>query len=186
MASRKARSVVRKAVRKATRPKSRVRAKSKASAKRTPAGKVAVSPRTPKPAPLSERKFPETLRLKSFTPGFTVNDLAKSIAFYTEGLGFIVGQRWTEGEVLRGVMLKAGATELGLSQDDWKLGRDRKKGEGFRLWCETTQDLDAIAARLKAAGFPLTSEPTDNPEWKMRSFSVDDPDGYHLTISRDL
>ena len=136
---------------------------------------------------LVDRKTPETLRLLSFTPSLTVNDLAKSIAFYTDGLGFIVGERWQGDDgVLRGVMLQAGSCELGVSQDDWKLGKDRKKGVGSRLFLETAQDINAIAARVKAVGHALTEEPTDNPQWGVRSFSVDDPDGFHLTVTRDL
>ena len=132
------------------------------------------------------RQTPETLRLRSIAPSLTVNDLQKSLAFYEGGLGFMISERWTDGDVLRGVMLKAGLTEVGLSQDDWKLGRDRQKGTGFRLWCQTAQPVDAIAARLKAAGYSLTEEPQDHPAWKVRSFSVDDPDGFHLTIAQDL
>lgn len=135
---------------------------------------------------LKARHLPETLRLKSFTPSLTVNDLQKSLSFYTGALGFFPGEQWKDGDVLRGVMLKAGACELGLSQDDWKMGKDRPKGVGFRIWCDTAQDLDAIASRVKAAGFTLTAEPEDHPAWGVRSFSVDDPDGFHLTIARDL
>ena len=61
-----------------------------------------------------------------------------------------------------------------------------RKGEGFRIWCDTAQDLDAIAARLRSAGFSLTEEPADHPAWGVRSFSVDDPDGFHITIARDI
>jgi catechol 2,3-dioxygenase-like lactoylglutathione lyase family enzyme len=132
------------------------------------------------------RTKPETLRLKSVTPSLTVDDLGKSLVFYTEALGFFVGESWTDGDVLRGVMLKAGACELGLSQDDWKQGKDRKKGAGFRVWCDTAQNIDAVAFRVKAAGFALTEEPADHPAWGVRSFSVDDPDGFHLTIARNL
>lgn len=135
---------------------------------------------------MKARKSPETLRLSSFTPGFTVNDLQKSLAFYVDGLGFVMGERWTKGDVLLGVMLKAGASELGLTQDDWKKGKDRKKGVGFSIWCDTAQDVDVIAGRLKAAGFKLNEEPTSNAEWGVRSFSVDDPDGFRLSISRKL
>lgn len=135
---------------------------------------------------LKTRRVPETLRLTGFTPSLTVNDLSRSLAFYTDGLGFIVGERWSDGDVLRGVMLKAGTCEFGLSQDDWKQGRDRMKGAGFRIWCDTNQDIDAIAARLKATGSTLTEEPEDHPAWGVRSFSVDDPDGFHLTIARKL
>ena len=161
------------------------KARAKAVSKR-PKKKTAVKAKAPRPSALKDRRTPETLRLKSFTPSLTVNDLGKSLGFYEGALGFIVGERWTDGDVLRGVMLKAGACELGLSQDDWKLGKDRKKGEGFRIWCDTAQDLDAIAARLRAAGFSLTEEPADHSAWGVRSFSVDDPDGFHITIARDL
>jgi catechol 2,3-dioxygenase-like lactoylglutathione lyase family enzyme len=159
------------------------KAPQKASAARKEAARNAKSPGRRAPRP---RRAPETLRLKSFTPSLTVSDLRKSIAFYTEALGFFVGESWTDGDLLRGVMLKAGACELGLSQDDWKMGRDRQKGAGFRVWCDTSQDVDALAARLRALGFALTEEPADHVDWGVRSFSVDDPDGFHLTIARDL
>ena len=133
--------------------------------------------------PERRKRAPETLRLRSFQPGLTVDDLQRSLRFYTDVLGFVVGQRWEDGGALRGVMLKAGACELGLSQDDWAKGRDRKKGEGVRLWCQTAQDIDTLAARIKAAGGRLTEEPT-KLEWGGRSLSVDDLDGYHLTIFR--
>lgn len=163
----------------AAKKSSRAKAVAKKPAKKTAAKKAA-------PSRKMSRKAPETLRLTSFTPGFTVNDIEKSLAFYTEGLGFIVGERWTKGDVLLGVMLKAGSSELGLTQDDWKKGKDRKKGVGFSIWCDTNQDVDVIAARVKAAGFSLTEEPTSNAEWGVRSFSVDDPDGFHISISRKL
>jgi catechol 2,3-dioxygenase-like lactoylglutathione lyase family enzyme len=127
------------------------------------------------------RRAPETLRLRSVQPSFTVDDLQRSLRFYTDVLGFVVGERWEDGGQLRGVMLKAGACELGLSQDDWAKGRDRKKGEGMSLWCSTAQDVDALAARIKAAGSRLAEEPRDQ-SWGGRSLSVDDPDGFRLRI----
>lgn len=145
--------------------------------KAKPAARRAAAPRQ------KARQSPETLRLRAFTPGLTVNDLDRSIAFYTKALGFIVGERWERDGRLVGVMLKAGASELGLSQDDWQKGRDRTKGVAVRLWCETAQDIDALAARARAAGHALTEEPKDQP-WGGRAFSLDDPDGFHLTIFR--
>jgi catechol 2,3-dioxygenase-like lactoylglutathione lyase family enzyme len=127
---------------------------------------------------------PESLRLRSFEPSFTVDDLERSVRFYTEVLGFTVGERWADGGVLRGVMLKAGVCELGLSQDDWAKGRGRQKGDAVRIWCNTAQDIDALAARIKAGGGRLTEEPKNLP-WGARSLSVDDPDGFHLTIYRE-
>lgn len=131
------------------------------------------------------RQQPETLRLRSLEPSFTVNDLARSVRFYTDVLGFIVAERWNDdGGVLRGVRLRAGVCDLSLSQDDWAKGRDRKKGDGVRIWCKTAQDIDALAARIRTAGGRVTEEPKDQP-WGARSFSADDPDGFHLTIYQE-
>lgn len=165
-------------------------------AARKPARKVAA----PRPAPAARaeaprsvlgsgidkrRHDPQTLRLRAFEPSLTVNDLQKSIAFYTNILGFIVGDRWMDGSVLKGVMLKAGACSLGLSQDDWSKGRDRLKGLGVRIWCETVQDINALADRIRRAGGVLTEGPRDNAEWKMQTMAIDDLDGYHITIFRN-
>jgi catechol 2,3-dioxygenase-like lactoylglutathione lyase family enzyme len=77
----------------------------------------------------------------------TVDDLQKSITFY-EALGFAIDERWEEKGTLFGVMLRAGKTQIVLNQDDWKRGRDRKKGIGVRLSISTTPgNVDEIAKR---------------------------------------
>ena len=123
----------------------------------------------------------ETLQIASIVPNLTVDDLQKSITFY-EGLGFAVDERWEENGTLLGVMLRAGKNKIGLSQDDWKKGRDRKKGIGMRVFIATTQNIDEIAARAKRAGIKLAAEPHDT-EWKSREFEVTDPTGFLLTIA---
>jgi len=125
----------------------------------------------------------ETLQIASIVPNLTVDDLQKSIIFY-EGLGFAVDERWEENGTLLGVMLRAGKNKIGLSQDDWKKGRDRKKGIGMRVFIATTQNVDEIAARAKRAGIKLAAEPHDT-EWKSRAFEVTDPSGFLLTISNE-
>ena len=124
------------------------------------------------------------LRVKTLMPSLTVDDLQKSIAFF-EGLGFAVDERWENGGVLLGATLRAGDTELGLNQDDWKKGRDRQKGVGLRLYMNTTQDIDQVAARAKKAGVALDSEPHDT-EWGSRAFDVTEPSGFKLTISSQV
>jgi len=81
------------------------------------------------------------------------------------------------------VMMRAGRIQVGLNQDDWKKGRDRKKGIGVRvsLSTSTPQNVDEIARRAKSAGIPLKSEPQDT-EWNSRAFELVDPSGYLLTI----
>jgi uncharacterized glyoxalase superfamily protein PhnB len=126
----------------------------------------------------------EALQISTIVPNFTVDDLQKSITFY-EALGFTVDERWEEHGTLLGVMLRAGKNQLGLSQDDWKKGRDRKKGIGMRLFLATPQNVDEIAKRARAAGVTLNSDPHDT-EWKTRAFEVTDPSGFLLTISSEI
>ena len=139
-------------------------------------------PAKPQTSSQSQRQQPESLRLRSVTPTFTVNDLQLSLAWYRDGLGFFVAERLEEGGRLQGVMLKAGTCEFGLSQDDFTKGRDRAKGIGFRLWCNTTQDVDAIAARLRAFGGTIVEEPGER--WDTYGFTAQDPDGFKITITK--
>jgi catechol 2,3-dioxygenase-like lactoylglutathione lyase family enzyme len=130
----------------------------------------------------SKRQQPESLRLRSITPTFTVSDMERSLAWYRDGLGFYVGEVYEDGGQLTGALLKAGACEFGLSQDDFSQGRDRVKGLGFRIWCDTTQDVDSLAARLRAFGGKIVEEPGN--KWDSYSFTAQDPDGFKITISK--
>jgi catechol 2,3-dioxygenase-like lactoylglutathione lyase family enzyme len=131
-----------------------------------------------------KRQQPESLRLRSIAASLTVSDLERSIAWYRDVLGFTVGERWTEGSSVRGIQMKAGACDIMLGQDDFAKGRDRKKGEGCRLWAATIQDITALAARVKAAGWPLDREPSETP-WGDWVFAVSDPDGYKITVVQE-
>ena len=150
------------------------------------------SPRSPKkkaarkaarPAARPQRQQPETLRLRAATPGYTVNDIHRSLAWYQNVLGCIVVERWEREGQLHGATLRAGAVDFYLGQDDWKLGRDRVKGAGFRVYCTTSQNVDSIAAGIKARGGTLLHEPQDEP-WGERDFAIADPDGFKITISQ--
>lgn len=127
------------------------------------------------------RRQPETLRLRGVMPSFTATDLQRSIAFYRDVLGFIVGKQWRENGELAGCELHAGAITFMLGQDDFAKGRDRQKGLGTRVWCSTAQDLDKVAAEIKARGGVLDQEPQDMP-WGSRVFMISDPDGFKLTF----
>ena len=124
----------------------------------------------------------EAVQISAIVPTLTVDDLQKSITFY-EALGFAINERWEDKGTLLGVMLRAGRTQIGLNQDDWKKGHDRTKGIGVRLSISTTTpgNVDEIAKRARNAGVTLKSDPHDT-EWKSRAFEVSDPSGYLLTI----
>ena len=135
-------------------------------------------------APAEERRGDplHSLRLSSIAPAITVNDLDASLAWYCDVVGFTLGEKFEhEGEV-RGASLVAGVARLMLSKEDWAKGRDRVKGQGLRLYMSTNQDVDDVAAAIKARGGELASEPADQP-WGARTFDLVDPDGFLLTIS---
>jgi catechol 2,3-dioxygenase-like lactoylglutathione lyase family enzyme len=169
----------------AAKKKAKKATKAARRAVKVPKRKAAKKATTPRKAALKARRQPETLRLRSAGPSFTVNDIQKSLAFYRDVLGFTVKEKWEEDGVLHGVELVAGSVSFWLGQDDWKKGRDRVKGQGFRMYCGTTQDIDALARQIEARGGRLAEKPTDRP-WGGRDFAVVDPDGFTVTISSGL
>ncbi len=140
--------------------------------------------RKKRPASRPARQQPETLRLRSMAASFTVSELDKSVAWYRDVLGFIVGQRWEDGGKVRGIQMKAGTCDIMLGQDDLAKGADRTKGAGFRLWVATVQDIITIAARIKERGWPLDRDPAETP-WGDWAFAVSDPDGFKITVIQE-
>lgn len=118
--------------------------------------------------------------LLSVAPGFTANDAAASITWYCDVLGFTVRERWEHEGQFRGAQIASGAVTINIGQDDWKLGRDRVKGQGSRMYIMTGPGIDEYAAAIKARGGRLDQEPQDG--WGMRAFSISDPDGFKLTF----
>jgi len=112
----------------------------------------------------------------------TVDDLQESLRWYRDVLGFQVVQTMEHEGELRAAMLRAGDAGLLINQDDGAKGMDRVKGQGFRLHLSTSQDIDQVAANVRARGGTLASEPADMP-WGVRAFNLVDPDGFLLTIS---
>jgi uncharacterized glyoxalase superfamily protein PhnB len=121
------------------------------------------------------------LQAKQLTASLTVDDVQKSITFF-EGLGFGILEKWEKDGKLLGVMMKAGDVEVGLSQDDWGKGRDRKKGVG--LYISTAQNVDDLAKRAKENGVTLSLEPHDT-DWGARAFQVIEPTGFRITIVKE-
>ena len=118
--------------------------------------------------------------LMSVAPGFTANDAAASVKWYCDVLGFTVKERWEHDGQFHGAQIASGAVTINIGQDDWKLGRDRVKGQGTRMYIMTGTGIDQYASAIKARGGRLDQEPQDG--WGMRTFSITDPDGFKLTF----
>ena len=190
-AEKKAKKAAKKAARKAAKlaqkpPRKVQKAERKVSRKVEKAARKATHKASkPIKASFRDRKQPESLRLRTAGPSLTVNDIQKSLAFYRDVLGFVPKDSWEEDGALKGMELVAGSVRFWLSQDDFKKGHDRVKGLGLRMYCGTTQDIDALAARVRGAGVELAEEPKDQ-SWGGRDFAVRDPDGFLISISSGL
>ena len=130
----------------------------------------------------SVKEKASTLNLGGVMPAITVSDLQASIAWYRDVMGFVVAREIEHEGQRVGAMISAGSVQFMLGQDDFAKGRDRQKGIGFRLYCVSEQDIDELAATIKARGGTLDQEPTDQP-WGARDLAVSDPDGFKITIS---
>ena len=157
-------------------------ARKKKSARKAVKKKKKTAKKKPASSSRTKRRQPESLRIRAISPGLTVNDLQRSMAFYTDVLGMVVSDRWENNGQLMGVELKAGNARLWISQDDWAKGRDRKKGEGIRLFCRTVQDVDMLATAIKGRGGRLDHDP-ETQSWGERDFGITDPDGFRISIS---
>jgi uncharacterized glyoxalase superfamily protein PhnB len=165
-------------------PKAVAKKKSAAPVKNAAASaKVAAKKKPAKAAKKSSSSV--GLNITAVAPGLTVNDIQASLAWYRDVLGFRVGERWEMNGQLMGVEMSAGETIFMIGQDDWKKGRDRVKGQGVRIYCETNQDIDKLAAQIRKNGGTLTQEPKDQT-WGMRDMALADPDGYLITIGATL
>jgi uncharacterized glyoxalase superfamily protein PhnB len=154
-----------------------------------PVTKTSKKPTTKQAAPKKTvkkagRKPVTRAALVSVAPGFTVNDVAATLTWYTNVLGFKVEERWEQNGALMGAEIVSGPVRLMFSQDDFKLGRKRVKGAGVRLYITSGPKIDAFATTIKANGGILDHDPMDG--WGVRALSITDPDGYKLTFMTPL
>jgi uncharacterized glyoxalase superfamily protein PhnB len=133
--------------------------------------------------------MPDAMSLHATTLGcsLTCKDVAASIAWYRDVLGFTPGQQYEKEGRVAGAVMTAGDIRLILNQDDGKLGWERIKGQGFYLQLNVASaaDVDAAHARVAAAGGEVLSPPADRP-WGARMFQFRDPDGFKLGVSTPL
>jgi len=117
----------------------------------------------------------------------TCKDVAASIRWYEQVLGFTVAFPFEHDGKLVGAIISAGDIRLVLNQDDGALGWDRIKGQGqyLQINVASADDVDAAAERIRAADGTLIDEPADRP-WGARMFNFRDPDGFKLGISTPL
>lgn len=111
----------------------------------------------------------------------TVKDFDKSLKFYTEGLGFRKDIGWGEGDS-RAVMLDTGD---GNYIEIFAGGKEDVPEGSWLHVAFRTDNCDLALEQARAAGAPVTMEPTDidiqsNPVTKVRIAFCKGPDGETL------
>ena len=118
-------------------------------------------------------------RLRSAIPVLRVADYARAKAFYTEKLGFKVGEEG--GEPPGFGIYHRGAAEIFI--DSWR-GADERKHDGWRAYLHVT-DAQAMLEELTAAGVTIAKGPVDT-SYGLREVEIDDPDGNRLCFGQIL
>ncbi|XVV04676.1 VOC family protein [Actinosynnema sp. CA-248983] len=127
---------------------------------------------------------------RSAFPMLVCDDLARSLAFYQDALGFSITYRFpAEGDPVYVVVSLPDGSRLGLGQvaPDGRgvHGRPQRPTAGHRFeLCVYHDDVDAAVTELAAQGHPVLLEPCDTP-WGERVAFVADPDGNPVMITRE-
>jgi uncharacterized glyoxalase superfamily protein PhnB len=126
----------------------------------------------------------------SIQPLISVRDVAASVAFYTDLLGFTL-----EGEPLPGqdghpvfAVVKYGTTNLNLDHTEYdELPPNIPVGVGVDLYISLAEDvdIDALYARVQAAGVTIIQS-LRQQFWGDKRFVIQDPDGYRLSLAQNV
>ena len=115
-------------------------------------------------------------------PILSVKDVDASVAFYTEKLGFThsFSLPGPDGNNAFAFVGLGKTVAIGLSRED--VTEARGQGVDFMIYLPEDQDIDTVYADIQARGVTIKSE-IGTKYWGDRTFSVRDPDGYHLTMA---
>lgn len=108
-------------------------------------------------------------------PIFTVDDLAASLRYYRDALGFRID--WTHGDPADFASVSRGQANLFLCQ--------RCQGHPGAWSMMFTPDVDRLHEELRRRGADIRTAPTDMP-WGLREMNVADPDGNVLRIGTGI
>ena len=123
---------------------------------------------------------PSPINVRQAVPFFFVKDMARSVRFYTEGLGGSIKYRWEPEGSLRWCWIQLDTAALMLqefSKDDSRRGNAGQKfglGVSINFICA---DATAFYRELRSRGIDAQVPFVGNAMWVTR---VADPDGYEL------
>lgn len=109
-------------------------------------------------------------------PVLEVADMARSLAFYKDKLGFDA-DTWRDPPTF--AILQRGTVSLALV-----LAQDGNVAVSRRHWAVYVyvDDVDAVFAEFAACGVALPEHPVTQTEYACRDFTLDDPDGHMIAF----
>ena len=113
-------------------------------------------------------------RFEHAVPIFDVVDLAASIAYYVDKLGF--EKKWDYGDPPTFGCVGRDEVEIFLSQEGQEVARS-----SLSIF---VQDVDALYEDYKRRGAVIRRPPTNYP-WGVRRMDVQDLDGHNIGLSTD-
>ena len=118
--------------------------------------------------------------VKQAVPFFNVANIAESVGYYVDGLGFEITKQWIDEGKLRWCWLEIGSAALML-QEIWKEGPHAREPEG-KLGlgvsiCFQCTDALAIYHDVTSRGIQASTPFVGNSMWVT---SLSDPDGYRI------
>ena len=131
---------------------------------------------------LRQEAAPGTPGLSQVVPLLQVSDMARSLAYYCEALGFHVGATWPESGPIRWAHVRREGVHFMLTVDLGTSDREfiAEKGNGVVLYLVTDR-LDALYEELAARGALIVQDVVSFGG--RRQFSVGDADGYMLAFT---
>lgn len=122
------------------------------------------------------------MSVNEVVPFFAVKNMQKALAFYIDGLGFELDNKWEQDGIIRWCYLKLNGVGLMLQQyrteghDSRQFGDN--KGEGVSL-CFFCDDAVAVYHTIIARGVDASEPQVGNGLW---TTGMSDPDGYALSF----
>jgi catechol 2,3-dioxygenase-like lactoylglutathione lyase family enzyme len=127
----------------------------------------------------------ETHGIFDCRPLLPVRDMARSLAFYRDLLGFTVGWRCSDNA---GAFLSDGDDStpdtalVGRDGVQFILGTQGTAGTWLHLDVASAGELDSLHDEWRARGVTISEPPTVRP-WDMYEMRIVDPDGHTFRVS---
>lgn len=114
--------------------------------------------------------------VKQAVPFFMVSNIAESLRFYVDGLGFVKTKQWEPEGKIEWCWLEIGDTALMLQEYRKDRRPDGTLGQGVSI-CFQCEDAIALYREFKSRGVDAKRPFVGNAMWVT---SVTDPDGYRI------